>query len=427
MLSGITHILKKRALVNGTLFAGFSFINKGLTFFLLIILANYISPAEYGTLNLFSTVTVVVGYFIAMSSEGYWSVSYFREGESGLRKTYTCIVIISVVVLTFVMATLWIWGEKISNVLCLPKFSVICAVGICFFNVYFTLFLEQYRLEEKVWKYGLASCGSAIVNFILSIILVKNLMYGWIGRVYAQFTCSILFGIVGFVSLTNRRLFTRDFLNQLKPLLFWSMPIIPHLASTFIRQGCDRYIINSYHSIDDVGLFSFALNMVNIITMLGMGFNQSNSVDIYKTLGNPELSKEQKIESITKGRKLFLKVYVFCTMIVGVLGYFIFPKIMPQYAGSMNYFLLLTGFGFFTCLYYLWTNYLFFYKKTKSMMYITFGSSVAHLLLSIILTKYSLYYTASLYTFSQGLIVLLVRWQAQKAIKEHLSITPTNS
>ena len=71
---------ESKTLLHGVLFSGFSFVNRGFIFLLLLILANFISPAEYGYLSLFSTVIMILGFFICLSSEGYMSVSYFQEG-----------------------------------------------------------------------------------------------------------------------------------------------------------------------------------------------------------------------------------------------------------------------------------------------------------------------------------------------------------
>ena len=81
IIAKIEAILKNETIRNGSLFSLFSFINNGISFFLLLILANFITPTEYGYLNLFNTVIMVIGYFITMSSDGYLSVSYFRDGK----------------------------------------------------------------------------------------------------------------------------------------------------------------------------------------------------------------------------------------------------------------------------------------------------------------------------------------------------------
>ena len=88
----LRNIKSNKTLLKGGLFSLYSFVNKGFSFILLLILANYIVPAEYGYLSLFSTVVMVLGYFMALSSEGYMSVAFFHEGESGIKKTFSCYV-----------------------------------------------------------------------------------------------------------------------------------------------------------------------------------------------------------------------------------------------------------------------------------------------------------------------------------------------
>ena len=45
-------LLGNKLLLKGALFSFFSFFNQGASFLLLIILANYIAPSDYGTLSL---------------------------------------------------------------------------------------------------------------------------------------------------------------------------------------------------------------------------------------------------------------------------------------------------------------------------------------------------------------------------------------
>lgn len=78
----IKKIQNNRALFNGALFSMFSFINRGISFLLLLILASYITPHEYGFLNLYQTVIMVLGYFIALSTQGYSSIVFLRRAKT---------------------------------------------------------------------------------------------------------------------------------------------------------------------------------------------------------------------------------------------------------------------------------------------------------------------------------------------------------
>ena len=151
------------------------------------------------------------------------------------------------------------------------------------------MMLNIYRIKDNVTKYGFFSCGNAFLNFIITVVLIKYCALGWTGRVYAQTVCAIGFGACFLLYSIKRGWIKRPDWSYWKSMLLWGIPLIPHSATVFIRQGCDRYIIESCHSIEAVGLFSFSLNLCNVILMVGHGFTQVNRLDIYKVLGDKTL------------------------------------------------------------------------------------------------------------------------------------------
>lgn len=415
----VTNLKSNKSLRNGTLFSLFSVINQGFSFLILLVLASFITPTEYGYLSLFATVTMVIGYFMAMMSEGYLSVSYFSEGETGIKKTFTGLLVTSLTVASVLILILLLFGNSISTILKLPLHVLFIAVILSFFYVFTQINLDLCRIQERVVSYGLLSCSNAFLNFVISIVIVKYLMMGWEGRVYTQGMCSILFGCIGLFVFIKNGFLGKFNAHHWKLMMLWGIPLIPHAAANFIKQGMDRYIIDSYHSIELVGLFSFALNLVNIIIMLGNGFNQSNGVEIYKVLGDNDLSNEDKEIKLTSQIKLLIKVYIFILIAV-ILGVtLLIPVFMPNYTGSIPYFLVLSAYGFMVCLYLLYSNFLFYYKKTKNIMYITFSVACIHLLMSLLITRYSLFLTCALYCLTQGCVSLLIRHKALAILKQN--------
>lgn len=203
-------------------------------------------------------------------------------------------------------------------------------------------------------------------------------------------------------------------------ILFWGLPQIPHLATNWLRQGCDQYIINYNYTTQEVGLFSFALNLVGIITMIGMAFNSSNSVTIFQVLSK-EISNVEKKTILKKNTRNIFVVYLGATLLVLFFGYLFVPTALPKYVGSIPYFTILSVYGFMVCMYFLFCNYLFYYGNTKNLMYITFGSSIIHLSLSLFLTQYSLFYTTLIYVVSQSLCVGLVYGYSRKILAKELN------
>jgi O-antigen/teichoic acid export membrane protein len=202
-------------------------------------------------------------------------------------------------------------------------------------------------------------------------------------------------------------------------ILWWGIPLIPHLASTWIKQGGDRLIINEQHSLSDVGLFSFALNLTSIIIIIGSAFNATNSVSIYQTLSSklPAADIRRKLKRQTKE---ITAIYLIAYLLI-VLGASTFtPLLLPRYTPSIPYFLILSLQGLGQCFYFLYSNYLFYYHRNKQLMLVTFVTSVLHLLLSLLLTKYSLIYTCCIYVFVQAILVYSLYRLSNKALSDNL-------
>lgn len=125
-----------KTLFNGALFSMFSFINRGISFILLLVLASYIAPNEYGFLNLYQTVGMVLGYFIAMSTQGYSSIVFFNSGKTGISKTFSTTLLISIVMLGLFLLMLTLGNHSIPTTLHLSFGILSIAIFVAFFNIF---------------------------------------------------------------------------------------------------------------------------------------------------------------------------------------------------------------------------------------------------------------------------------------------------
>lgn len=417
----ILKILNNKTFIKGSLFSLYSFFNQGISFILLIILAKFISPGDYGQLSLFNTLVMFVGYFIVLSSDGYLSVSYFKSTKQEFAKDVSSILLVLSFVTTILLLLITVGGQWLSGLLKLPQNLLYIAIIISAFSILVSVNLNIKRLSEDLKRYGLLSCSFAIMNFILSLLLVIKVDLNWIGRIYAQLFCVIIFGSIALYAFKRERLYTNSLsLGRVKTILFWGIPLIPHLATTWVRQGCDRYIIDSAYSLVEVGLFSFALNLTSVIEMVGSSFNATNSVSIFKILSDSSLDGYNKISLLKKTSKEMITIYSIITILIVICVVCFVPYVMPNYAKSVPYFLVLSSYGFLKCIYYIFCNYLFYWGKNKYLMYITFSFSIIHLVSSLLLTKYSLFYTASIYVVTQLLIDIVLVVMAFNLIKKNL-------
>lgn len=416
----IITLYRNKTVRNGGLFSIFSFFNKGISFLLLMILAKYIAPDQYGSLSLFNTIVTFLGFSIGLSTAGYLGVSFFKKKFADFKIDLTTIILITIigsVVFSLLIIGLNTW---ISNLLKLSQRLLIIALCISFSSIIIGLWLDYFRVREKVYKYGLISCGFAICNFALTLYLIIYRGTGWMGFIYSLISCNLIFALFSIKYFIHKDLLTcpKNW-ERFKKILLWGIPLIPHSATTWIKQGIDRYIIDSYYSISEVGIFSFALNLTNIIVMIGVAFNQTNSVNIYKTLSSTETDHNKIIDNLHKKERFFLAIYAIITIIVIIGTSIIIPSFLSDYTPSLNLFYILSIFGLGNCYYLVYCNYLFYFGRTVDLMHITFGLSILHLGLSIILTKYSLIYTCIIYLILQAVITLLVFLRSRKLLNNY--------
>ena len=350
-------------------FSFFSFLNNGIKYLLLIIVAGAISPAGYGSLNLFTICVTLFGYLICLNTNGIIPVTFFRENMTEVRRNINAVFGLSVICLVVLSVVVCLWGDSIEKVTNISKTFQWIALWVCFFQVFTTVNLDIWRLEEKPVSYGIYSLGLVLLNSSLMLAFVFGWHWDWQGAVYAQVIAGGVFFIISLVFLVRRGYLTRvrPLVRNFRESLSFGVPLIPHSLSFWLRQGLDRIFINSFHNVAVVGLFSFSLNFAGAIQMLGTAFNAANSVFIYK------------------------KVFI--------------PFFFPAYKGAVVYLFFQCLGAMFNCLYLLFVNYLFYYKKTKILMYITFSISVLHALLSYGLTRYSVLYTVAIGAFTNFLIM----------------------
>lgn len=411
-------LINNKTLIKGGLYSLFSFFNKGVSFVLLVLLANYIAPADYGRLSLFATIVQFMTIVIALSSEGFFSVSYFQRKGELFRCDMSSIAVITVcnsLIFCILLLFLQNWLSRASD---LPTFSLWLTIPIAFFTIFLHLLADYYRVREKIWTYGAVSVGNAVLNFATSLFLVIAIGLSWKGRAYSQLACTVLFGLLGLFIFIKDRLFTRNITwDNIKMVALWGIPLIPHHAANWVRQGGDRFIINHFYSVEEVGIFSFALTITSVIVTIGIAFNSTNSVSIYQTL-SLEISPEQKKKKLDGITRNVFRIYILGFILCFIGGIVLVPILLPQYSKSVPYFAITAFYGLLQCLYFLYSNYLFYYHKNQEVMLITFFSSLFHLFASFALTRFSLYLTSIVYVLTQLIVLLLIKNRCKKVLSE---------
>lgn len=408
------NIKSSTSIKNGILFTFFATVNNGLNFLLIFILSVYLSKEDFGVLNLFNVLLLIITVIISLGTQSYFGIVYFKKNKYYLNKVLNAIFIISVITFIILIIFIIVFSTFLTNILGFSTIYQIYALIICFFQLFYSINLEIYRLEEKPIQYGMMTLVWLLLNFIITLVFCICFKYGWVGRVDAQVIASLILIVANVVFLRKKGYLKIDFprWSFYSKVLKFGLPLIPHSSTVWIRQGFDRYIINLYFGATLVGAYSFAYTFSGVIMMIGTAFNATNSVYIYKNLQKNDIEQTRRV--LSKQIYIMTFIFLFVTIIGILVGYLIVLFFIPKYTDALKFMIPLGLAAFFQCIYYLFVNYLFYFNKTKNLMYITFSISIVHFACSFFLTRYSVVFTAYLSLISNILICLFVAYFANK-------------
>ena len=248
-----------------------SFLSKGVSFLLLPLYTRVLMPADYGKLELVYLVgaflAMIYGFSIAL---GYNRIFFHKKDTSYRKKLYTTGQVFSLfcsLIFAFIIINQGDWISKIIFDFESGGFYLKLISIITIFDVMTLIPLNNLRVRQEAKAYVTVSLIQLIIIVSLTIFLVVFAEMGVLGVLYGR-----LIGLIftlGILLYTTRREFAFSFsIKQLKLMLGFSIFIIPANLSALILNMSNRYFLDLYQGLDDVGLFSLGAKIAAVIPFL---------------------------------------------------------------------------------------------------------------------------------------------------------------
>jgi O-antigen/teichoic acid export membrane protein len=365
--------MKKKFIQNSFVYAISDVATKAVPFFIIPIVANYLSPEEYGNVSLFLTFIEITCLIMIWSGNSFYRVEYFKS-KINARVIFTNSIKISFI-LFLLFQFLFLVLSGFYN---LPAIVYLFIPLICFFKCVILMGLVYFQCEERPLNVGFTNISIALANGVCSVLLLY-LGYGVDSRYYAIIISIIVPSLIIFILFFKYLTFTdRQSLNL---NLKFGLPALPHSLSWWLRGGADSLIIYSFLGSASLGLYSLGQQLSLMLLVLANALNQSLAPKIFSllTAGNKKLSRKY----LTYCCLFILCMSILFITLSGLLFYFL-PE---SYSDSKSVFILLVlsvvgrAFTIFS------GNLFYFYDKMKVLSYISVVTSAVHFLVSIIMVK----------------------------------------
>lgn len=373
-----------KILTNSALYSLTTLLQKGIGFFLLPLYTAFLTPDDYGIVNVVTSVSSFLSVLIMMSLTGAATRFHYRNTDENYRKvlwgTITTIVIISSLGWGAVFFTFhkFLVDPFIGEVEFFP-YAVIGLANVIITPLYL-LFQSSLQARQEALHYSINTFSNFIVHLGLAVLLIAVFKLGAVGMLLANVITSLLFFIYVLISYIPKIKMGID-----KPIakqaLKYSLPLVPHHISLWSAGTLDRLFLNNIKGTAVTGVYSVGQQFGNVVGTIAYSVNQAFVPWFY-----------QMIEKGKEGIKKIEKMGLFA-----VIGYSLFAFAISLFAPEVLRVMVSEGFRdawkvipiisfafVFHGVYFFYINILFL-KDTGWVFTVTLSAMAVDILFNILL------------------------------------------
>ncbi|MBH0169330.1 lipopolysaccharide biosynthesis protein [Fictibacillus sp. 18YEL24] len=394
----------------------YAFMNLGtkfIAFLMFPIYTYYLTPSEYGVIDLIDSTTAMLTFLIIFGTDSALAFYYFDVKDKEKRWAYIRNVLTFrlMIALFFVLIVL-VGGYSLSELLLKDTENyraLLFAVSVLLIDTVLVLVLSVFRFEYKTLKVVAYTVGKM---FLIALISYVFLRFIWtsvegiiLGRLIAVFLVLLLMGkqLLPFLRFRIDK-------DILKEVLKYAAPLVPASIAFWVIVNSNRFFLREFGSMEDVGIYGSAMKFATLITLVTTGIQMAwrpYSMELKDKKGNEQL---------------FAKLYL-GILLIGLFGVMAITTVMPwviqilddAYAASYQYVGPISAVTFLNFYYLIISVGLFIKKETKYISYYFGIAAVVNVILNLLLIPmFSIWGTVAAYLLSYIIAVVLVFRKSQK-------------
>jgi len=345
---------------------------------LLPVLTVHLTAIDYGILSLVEVFILFLTPIISLNIYSSIKVEYFKLENLKLKAYITNAFLLSIVAFVIVFSFISLFSKEFSTFFDVSQELLLWLPFFGLLRVSSQVLLSIYQASNKPIKFATITIIQTILDFSISYVFVVFYKLGYIGRLEGIYITYFIISVLAIYKLYKLNLFTTPNLKYTKEILNFGIPLIPHAIGGTIMAMSDRYFIAYYYDNEYVGYYTVAYQLAALMLLAGMSINQAWNPILFSML-----KKKVKIQSIHKYILLITSVLFTISFLIYSLQDLLFTLLVDdKFFTAHKYFLwILIGF-LFQSLYFIVTNFLFFFKKTRILALITLFGATLNLLLN---------------------------------------------
>jgi O-antigen/teichoic acid export membrane protein len=243
-------------------------------FFLIPLYTRYLTPSDYGSLEIFQTTLSILGIVFVMGLTASLFMSYFSSDDDERRRTVvgTVFVFLTGTSLVFLLLLMIFAGSISTLFFGSPQYTLHFRVIFLtsFFDVGVVIALSVLRAREESKKYAAFVLIRFLTAVSLTILFVVGLHRGVLGILEAGLIAALLVYSIALRDIIRN---ARPGLSvpQLKAMLSFGLPLVPAALAAWIMTMADRYFLKFLSTPTELGLYSLGYKFGMVVQGLIVG------------------------------------------------------------------------------------------------------------------------------------------------------------
>lgn len=392
---------KKYLAKNTFLFALGNFGTKIVIFFLLPLYTNVLSTAEYGQVDLISTIGMVIAPIVILNiSEALLRFPLDDDADNiAIMSTGILGLLLGIIISLIVFPIFNNFNWKNIN----PIFLYFYIISYAAFQV----FTSYLRGKEKLLQYSVTNILNSLLVAIFNIIFLlgfKRGVDGYLAAYILAFTISAIYAfVVGNVKdviknfKINKKLTTE--------MLKYSVVLIPNTFLWWITNSSDRIMVSHFVGDAQNGIYAISYKIPTLLSTVALIFNQAYSYSAIK--------EEKSTDKVEMNNRIFQSLAGILT-VTGAIMMVIMKPFLKIYVNDTFYTAwkytpyLIIGFVFSSLGSFLGTQYTV-YKDSKGYLFSALIGALTNIGLNALLIPLIGVYGAATATLISYLVVFMYR------------------
>lgn len=267
MLSEVLGKIGKHSLI----YSVGNIFSQGMGFIMIPVYTRYLTPQDYGVIELLDLTSHVLAMIIGARLSFTLLRFYYEYSEETHRKEVVSTVLISIFCMNLIALSMLIpLNETFSLVIFgdaqfAPYYTVIF-ITLCL-SLINEVGLTYLRARQQSLAFSCISLSNLIIGLSLNIYFIVFLQLGIWGVLYSGLISCSLMSIGLSIFTFSQVKFSLSF-SKLKEMLKYGLPLVPATVGTFIMTVSDRFFLQHFGTLHDVGLYSLGYKIGMAISAL---------------------------------------------------------------------------------------------------------------------------------------------------------------